>query len=52
MNREQVIKECIKAVIKTQGIYLNLLSPNPPLRKWVDEMDVISALRDLINEQQ
>jgi hypothetical protein len=45
--REDMLSKCIEAVTETPGIYMNLLNPNPPLRKFVDEMDVIAALRDL-----
>ena len=46
-ERRDTLAKCIEAVTRTPGIYLNLVNPNPPLRKFVDEMDVIVALRDL-----
>ena len=45
--REDMLAKCIKATIRTSGIYINLSSPLPPLRKWIDEMDIVAALRAL-----
>ena len=51
-GRYRAIRDCIAAVKDIQGIYVNLMSPNPPLRKWIDEMDVIDVLREMMDKDR
>ena len=42
--RDNMISQCVGALITSPGIYLNLWNPEPPLRKWIDELDAIASL--------